>query len=74
MSGENSLNSEFCLRGEYSVYLRAQVLHALLVHQHDWFGVTEVAEKAQVAPSTASDVLSQLDRFDWLVSRGPGAE
>lgn len=51
---------------------RAQVLHALLVHHQDWFGVTEVAEQAQVAPSTASDVLSQLDRFDWLVSRGQG--
>jgi hypothetical protein len=51
---------------------RAQVLHALLVRHQDWFGVTEVAERAQVAPSTASDVLSQLDRFDWLVSRGQG--
>lgn len=51
---------------------RAQVLHALLVHHQDWFGVTEVAERAEVAPSTASDVLSQLDRFDWLVSRGQG--
>lgn len=51
---------------------RSQVLHALLVHHQDWFGVTEVAEQAQVAPSTASDVLSQLDRFDWLVSRGQG--
>ncbi|WP_237392618.1 type IV toxin-antitoxin system AbiEi family antitoxin [Steroidobacter denitrificans] len=51
---------------------RAQVVHALLVRHQDWFGVTEVAEQAQVAPSTASDVLSQLDRFDWLVSRGQG--
>lgn len=51
---------------------RAQVLHALLVHHQDWFGVTEVAEQAQVAPSTASDVLSHLDRFDWLISRGQG--
>jgi hypothetical protein len=51
---------------------RAQVLQALLVHHQDWFGVTEVAERAKVAPSTASDVLSQLDRFDWLVSRGQG--
>lgn len=51
---------------------RAQVLQALLIHHKDWFGVTEVAERAQVAPSTASDVLSQLDRFDWLASRGQG--
>lgn len=51
---------------------RAQVLYALLVNHEEWFGVTEVAERAQVAPSTASDVLSELERFDWLVSRGQG--
>jgi len=51
---------------------RAQVLYALLVNHEAWFGVTEVAERAQVAPSTASDVLSELERFDWLVSRGQG--
>jgi hypothetical protein len=51
---------------------RAQVLHALLVRHRAWFGVTEIAEEAQVAPSTASEVLSQLDRFDWLESRGQG--
>ena len=51
---------------------RAQVLHALLIHPHDWFGVTEVAERAQVAPSTASDVLGELERFDWIESRGQG--
>lgn len=51
---------------------RAQVLQALLIHHQDWFGVTKVAERAQVAPSTASDVLSELDRFDWLESRGQG--
>lgn len=51
---------------------RAQVLHAFLIHHQDWFGVTEVAERAQVAPSSASDVLSALERFDWLESRGQG--
>lgn len=51
---------------------RAQVVHALLIHHQDWFGVTEVAERAQVAPSTASDVLSEVERFDWLESRGQG--
>lgn len=51
---------------------RAQVLHALLVQHRNWFGVTELAERAQVAPSTASDVLSALERFDWLDSRGQG--
>ena len=51
---------------------RAQVLYALLINHEEWFGVTQVAERAQVAPSTASDVLSELERFDWLVSRGQG--
>lgn len=51
---------------------RAQVLHALLVHPQDWFGVIEVAERAQVAPSTVSDVLGELERFDWIESRGQG--
>lgn len=51
---------------------RAQVLHALLVNCKEWFGVTEVAERAQVAPSTVSDVLGELERFDWLASRGQG--
>ncbi|MCV0438272.1 MAG: hypothetical protein K5880_06555 [Hydrogenophaga sp.] len=51
---------------------RAQVLHALLIDHQDWFGVTQVAERAQVAPSTVSDVLGELERFDWLESRGQG--
>lgn len=51
---------------------RAQVLHALLVDHKGWFGVTAVAERAQVAPSTVSEVLGELERFDWLVSRGQG--
>jgi hypothetical protein len=33
---------------------RAQVLHALLVNRADWFGVTGLAEKAQVSPSWPS--------------------
>lgn len=51
---------------------RAQVLHALLVDLEDWFGVTAVADRALVAPSTVSDVLGELERFDWLESRGQG--
>lgn len=51
---------------------RAQVLHVLLVRPKIWFGVTKVAELALVAPSTASDVLGELERFDWLESRGQG--
>lgn len=51
---------------------RAQVLHALLVRHRDWFGVTDLAQQAMVSPATASQVLSELERFDWLMARGQG--
>lgn len=51
---------------------RTQVLHTLLVHHQKWFGVTKVAEQAHVAPSTVSEVLGELERFEWLESRGQG--
>ncbi len=51
---------------------RAQVLHALLVRHEDWFGVKELAEQAQVSPATTSQVLTELERFDWLDTRGQG--
>lgn len=51
---------------------RAQVLHALLVHHQDWFGVTALAQRAMVSPATVSQVLTELERFDWLAVRGQG--
>jgi hypothetical protein len=51
---------------------RAQVLHVLLLRHREWFGVTDIAAESQVAPSTASEVLTQLERFDWIESRGNG--
>ncbi|AGU53863.1 hypothetical protein VAPA_2c13110 [Variovorax paradoxus B4] len=51
---------------------RAQVLHAVLIQHQDWFGVKELAQHAMVSPATASQVLTELERFDWLVSRGQG--
>ena len=51
---------------------RAQVLHALLVKYQDWFGVTALAQQAMVSPATASQVLTELERFDWLMARGQG--
>ncbi|MBS3961205.1 MAG: hypothetical protein KGZ61_05140 [Sandarakinorhabdus sp.] len=51
---------------------RAQVLHALLVHHQTWFGVTELAQLAQVSPATTSQVVTELERFDWLEARGQG--
>lgn len=51
---------------------RAQVLHTLLVRHEDWFGVTDLAKLAMVSPATTSQVLTELDRFDWLEARGQG--
>lgn len=51
---------------------RAQVVHALLVKPQDWLGVNELAELAMVSPSTTSQVLTGLERFEWLASRGQG--
>ncbi|MFA7667610.1 MAG: hypothetical protein WCY32_16005 [Burkholderiaceae bacterium] len=51
---------------------RAQVLHALLAQHQNWFGVTELAQQAMVSPATASQVLTELERFDWLAVRGQG--
>lgn len=53
---------------------RAQVLHALLVQHENWFGVTELARQAMVSPATASQVLTELERFDWLTVRGQGPD
>lgn len=51
---------------------RAQVLHALL-NQHDaWVSVKVLAEQAHVSPATTSQVLTELERFDWLESEGQG--
>ncbi len=51
---------------------RAQVLHALLIHHQKWFGVHELAELVMVSPATASEILSELERMDWMISRGKG--
>lgn len=51
---------------------RAQVLHALLLHNQEWTGVKKLADQAQVSPATASQVLTELDRFEWVASRGQG--
>ncbi len=51
---------------------RAFVLHALLFHNNRWFGVNDIANITGIAPSTASDVLTELERLDWVESRGLG--
>ena len=51
---------------------RAQVLHALLIHHGEWFGVKSIAEKAHVSPATASQVLMELEKHEWAIPRGRG--
>jgi hypothetical protein len=51
---------------------RAQVSHALLLHPREWFGGQELAQLAQVSAATASQVLTELERQDWVVSEGEG--
>jgi hypothetical protein len=51
---------------------RGQVLHTLLLHPHEWVGVKELAERSQASPATVSQVMTELERFDWLERRGQG--
>ncbi len=51
---------------------RSQVLHTLLMHHQDWFGVKEIAKLAEVSPATASETLTELERFEWLDVKGQG--
>ena len=51
---------------------RAQVLHAVLLRNREWFGVNDIANQARVSPATASQVLMELEKFEWVVSRGQG--
>lgn len=51
---------------------RAHVLQGLLMRREDWLGVTELAENVSASPSTVSLVLTELERLDWLDSRGQG--
>jgi Transcriptional regulator, AbiEi antitoxin, Type IV TA system len=51
---------------------RAQVLHAMLLHDKDWFGVKDLAQRTGVLPSTISPVLAELERQDWVHTRGQG--
>jgi hypothetical protein len=51
---------------------RSQVVHALLINRNQWLSVNELAEKAFVSSATASQVLTNLGRHDWVSSRGNG--
>ena len=51
---------------------RAQVLHGLLIRHKEWFGVKDLAELTRVSAATASQVLTEMERLDWLDTRGQG--
>jgi hypothetical protein len=51
---------------------RAQAIHALLIQREQWFGVKELAGLSHVSPATASEVLAELERFEWIEVRGQG--
>ena len=51
---------------------RAHVLQAILLRRGESFGVTDIASQARVSAATALQVLTELEKFDWVVSRGKG--
>lgn len=51
---------------------RAQAIHALLSRREQWFGVKQLAELSHVSPATASEILTELEKHDWIDTRGLG--
>lgn len=51
---------------------REGVVHALLMHAHQWLTGTELAELAHTSPYTCSVVLKELERREWCESIGGG--
>ncbi len=51
---------------------RSQVLHTILHQPESWFSVKALAEQAFVSPATVSQVLVELEKREWMSSRGSG--
>jgi hypothetical protein len=51
---------------------RAQAMHVLLNRPGDWIAGNLLAQEAHVSPATASQVLTELERLDWVTARGQG--
>jgi len=51
---------------------RAQVLLGLLQEHSSWHSVNELAEKVLVSAATVSQVLVDLERREWIATRGSG--
>jgi hypothetical protein len=51
---------------------RAQVIKVLLSQPRQWVSGKSLAAQAMVSPASASETLSALERFDWVIARGQG--
>jgi hypothetical protein len=51
---------------------RSQVLHALLHQYREWVGGEDLARQAETSPTTVSQVLMELERLEFVESRGQG--
>jgi hypothetical protein len=51
---------------------KAGVLRNLFAHRQEWVGVKELADWADVSPATTSETLTELERRDWVETRGAG--
>ncbi len=51
---------------------RGQVVEALWEAQRDWRGVKAIAERVEMSASMVSETLQELERHDWVESRGNG--
>lgn len=51
---------------------RSQVLLALLQSPHSWSSVKELSGKAFVSTATVSQVLADLEKREWVFSKGSG--
>lgn len=51
---------------------KAAVLRMLFKRRHEWVNVKEVADAAEVSPATTSETLTELERRDWVETRGAG--
>jgi hypothetical protein len=51
---------------------KAQVLQTVFLSRGDWMSVKDIATKAGVSPATVSQTFSDLERREWLDTRGSG--
>ena len=52
---------------------RAQVIHALMLNPREWLTGKELAERAQASPATVSQVMTELERLEFIALSEQGA-